>query len=93
MSMNLRALRIAAFIAVALATVAVVASLVPPYLARNNPSADGLQWVAAVFVVPLYVVLVLPAFVLALIGKRIPLIISAVLLGVAYLVAIWILGN
>lgn len=91
--MNLRAMRIGIFIAVALATVALVASLIPPYLARNNPSADGLQWVAAVFVVPLYAVLVLPALVLGLIGNRIPLIIAIVLLAIAYLTALVIFGN
>jgi len=86
--MSARALRIGIFVAVGGATLVLALSFVPPILVWNDPTANGLQWVIAMMATPIYLVLVLPALVLGLIGRPLPLKFGAGLLLLAYAIAL-----
>lgn len=81
--MHTKRLRIGLFIFTAVATLLVILSYVPIIRHWNDPHADGLQIVPAFFATPIYVVLVLPAFGLAIWGRPLALKIGAGLAALA----------
>ena len=93
MHLSERHARIALLLAVAAATVLWGISFVPAIRLWGYAQSSGLQWVPAFIATPIYLVLVVPALVLAIIGGRRGLIAAGALMLLAAVAALIIFAE
>ena len=80
--------RIAVLFAVGIATAFWLASFIPVIGYWNNLYSDGAEWRAAYVATPIFLLFVLPALLLGIVGRRRGLTVAGVLLLFAAVIAI-----